>query len=62
MSSMAGPIELIRARQHVEAGLVLDHELLEEVGVEPVQVVERVEQGVAAADAEEERDLAEARA
>ena len=51
---------MVGASEDVETGLVLDHELLEELVVEPVQVVERVEQAVAAAHAEEERHLAEA--
>ena len=40
---------------------MLDHELLHELLVEPVQVVERIQHRVAAAHAEEQRDLAEAR-
>ena len=57
----AGPIEQIGAGQHLQPRLVLDHELAQEVAVETVQVVERVEQRVAAAHAEEERHLAETR-
>ena len=41
--------------------LCFDDQLLQELPVEPVQVVDRVEQREARADAEEQRDLAEAR-
>ena len=57
----AGPIEEIRAGEDLEPGLVLDHELLQELLVEPMQVVERVEHRVAAAHAEEQRHLTQAR-
>ena len=52
---------MIGAGQDLETGLVLHHQLVQELAVEPVQVVDGVEQAVAAAHAEEERDLAEAR-
>ena len=57
----ARPIELIRAGEDVETGLVLDDQLAQELAIEPVQVVDRVEQAVARPHAEEQRDLAEAR-
>ena len=57
----ARPIELIGARQDVEPRLVLDHQLLEELAVEPVQVVDRIENGEPGTDPEEQRHFAEAR-
>ena len=57
----ARPIELIGAGENLEPRLVLDHELLQEFAIEPVQVVDRVEDAVARAHAEEQRDFAEAR-
>ena len=60
-SLRAGPVELLGAGEDVEPGLVLDHQLLQELPVEPVQVVDRVEQRVARPHAEEQRDFAEAR-
>jgi hypothetical protein len=48
-------------RQYLETRLVLGHELAQEFDVEPVHVVERVDEGIAAADPEEEPDFAEAR-
>ena len=38
-----GPVELLGAGQDVEAGLVLRDQLAQEVLVEPVQVLDRVE-------------------
>ncbi len=55
------PIELLGPGQDVETRLVLRHELLEELLVELVQALDRVEHGEARPDAEEQRDLAEAR-
>ncbi len=55
------PIELLRAGEDVEAGLVLRHQLLQEVLVEAVQALDRVEHGEARPHAEEQRHLAEAR-
>ncbi len=40
----AGTIEVVRAGQNLEARLVLDDQLAQELAVEPVQVVDRVEQ------------------
>ena len=57
----ARPIELIGARQDVEPRLVLDHQLLEELAVEPVQVVDRIENGEPGTDPEEQRHFAEPR-
>ena len=56
----ARALELIGAGQDVEPGLVLDDQLAQELAVEAVEVVDGVEQRVAAAHAEEQRDLAEA--
>ena len=56
----ARTIEEIRSGEDLEPGLVLDHELLHELLIEPVQVVERVQHRVAAAHAQEESDLAQA--
>ena len=55
-----GPVELLGGREDVEAGLVLGDQLLQEVLVEPVQVLDRVEHGEARPHAEKERHLAEA--
>ena len=55
----ARPIDLIAARQNVEAGLVLDDELAQELLVHPVQVVEGVDQRESRPDAEKQRDLAD---
>ena len=57
----ARTVEVIRAGENLEARLVLDDELLQELAIEPVQVVDRVEHAVARPDAEKQRDLAEAR-
>ena len=57
----ARPIEQIRTGEDLEPGLVLDHELLHELLIEPVQVVERVQHRVAAAHAQKEGDLAKTR-
>ena len=57
----ARPVEVIGAGKDFEAGLVLHHELAQELAVEPVQVVDRVDEAVARPDAEEQRDLAEPR-
>ncbi len=54
-----GPIEEIRAGQHLQPRLVLHHQLAQEVAIETMQVVERVEQRVAAAHAEEQRHFAQ---
>src|SRR6185295_13477321 len=51
----AGPIELIGAGQDLQAGLVLHDELLEELAIEPVEIVDGVEQAVTGPHAEEER-------
>ena len=56
----ARTLEVIRARHDVETGLVLDDQLAQELAVEPMEVVHRVEQREAAAHAEEQRHLAEA--
>ena len=48
-----------RTREDLEARLVLHHELAQELAIQPVQVVDRVEQAVARPHAEKQRDLAE---
>ena len=55
----ARPVELIGAGEDLEARLVLHHQLAQELAIEAVQVVDRVEQAVAGPHAEEQRDLAE---
>ncbi len=54
-------VEMIGAGQDVEPGFVLDNQLLEEFPIEPVKVVDRVEDAVARPDAQEQRHFAEAR-
>ena len=51
-------IDLIAAGQDVEAGLVLDDELAQEFLIEPVKVVDGVDQRESRPDAEKQRDLA----
>ena len=60
-SAAPGPIELIGAGENLQPRLVLRRPAPQELAVEPVQVVDRVEQAVARPDAEKQRDLAEAR-
>ena len=61
LSAAPGTIEVIRSGKNLEPGLVLDDELLQELAIEPVQVVDGVEHAVAGPDTQEERDLAKAR-
>ena len=58
----ARPVELVGTGENLEARLVLDDELAQELAIEPVQVVDRVEQRVAAAHAEKQRRLRRDRA
>ena len=57
----AGTVEQLGSREDLEPGLVLDHQLAQELGVEAVQVVDRVEQRVAAPNPEKERHLSQSR-
>ena len=56
----ARAIEEIRPGQNLHSRLVLHDELAHELAIEPMHVVQRVEQRVAAAHAKEQRDLAQA--
>ena len=52
-------LEIGRSGQQLEARLVLDDEIAQELRVEPMHVVERIEQRVAAAQPEKQRHFAE---
>ncbi len=54
-------VELLRAGQNVEAGFVLRHQLLQEVLVQAVQVLDRVEHRETRPHAEKERDFSQTR-
>ena len=56
-----GTIELVGSGENLEPRLVLHDELAKELAIQPVHVVDGVEQAVALTDAEEERDFSEAR-
>ncbi len=55
----ARPVEVVGSGEDLEARLVLHHELAQELAIEPVQVVDRVDDAVARPHAEEQRDLAQ---
>src|SRR5215467_2286298 len=57
----ARPIELIGSGENLEARLVLQYQLAKELAIEPMQVVDRIDQAVLLADAAEQRHLAQAR-
>ena len=55
----AGPIELIRPGENLQPRLVLHDQFPQELPVEPVEVVDPVEQRIARADAEKQRDFSQ---
>ena len=55
----AGPVGLLAAGEDVEARLVLDDELAQKLGVDAMEVVERVDEREARPHAEEQRHLAD---
>ncbi len=54
-----GAIDLIPTRQDVQAGFMLHHQLAQELLVDSVEVVERVDQGESRPDAKKQRYLAQ---
>jgi hypothetical protein len=55
----ARTVEMIRAGQNLQAGFVLHHQLAQKLAIEPMQVVDRIDDAEALADAEKQRHFAE---